>query len=297
MGNGRLGLRTRPGLIRSYTEGIPASSLLLDLYPSAAAAYSFRKLRDGYTGSAIRVRRSNDNAEQDIGFNGNNNFDEAALTQFAGVNSCFVTTWYDQSGNGRDATQTTAANQPRIVNAGTIDKQGSNPIIVFDGVNDYFSADGTYSLDTHSIFATVKSLNTSTPKTVFSRSSQSVTTRREAFSYVYLDRYDLQVSNSTNFPTAIKTYTPTNFVLISGTIAGATGTMSNYVNNSIGTTATSVAAGLTGTLFTLIGAVYDAGVITYYMDGRMNEVIIYNSNQSSNLSAINGNINTYYGIY
>lgn len=297
MGNGRLGLRTRPGLIRSYTEGIGATSLLLDLYPSAAAAYSFRKLRDGYTGSAIRVRRSNDNAEQDIGFNGNNNFDETALTQFAGVNSCYVTTWYDQSGNGRNATQTTAANQPRIVNAGTIDKQGSNPIIVFDGINDHFTADGTYSLATHSIFATVKSLNNSTPKTVFSRGTTSVNTKREAFSYIYLDRYDLQVSEGSNFPTAIKTYTPANFVLISGTIAGATGTMSNYVNNSIGTTATSIAAGLAGTLYTLIGAVYENGVITYYMDGRMNEVIIYNSNQSSNLSAINGNINTYYGIY
>ena len=41
---------------------------LLDTYPNAAAAYSVRLLRTAYTGSAIRVRRSSDNAEQDIGF-------------------------------------------------------------------------------------------------------------------------------------------------------------------------------------------------------------------------------------
>jgi hypothetical protein len=43
--------------------------LLLDLYPNAAVAYSLRKLRNAYTGPAIRVRRSVDNADQDFGFN------------------------------------------------------------------------------------------------------------------------------------------------------------------------------------------------------------------------------------
>jgi hypothetical protein len=34
-----------------------APSLLLDIYPSASAAYSLRLLRTAYSGSAIRVRR------------------------------------------------------------------------------------------------------------------------------------------------------------------------------------------------------------------------------------------------
>ncbi len=55
------------------THGIVGSQIqsfvgLLDDYPSAAAAYSVRKLRSAYTGSAIRVRRASDNAEQNIGF-------------------------------------------------------------------------------------------------------------------------------------------------------------------------------------------------------------------------------------
>jgi len=92
---------------------------LLDTYPGASAAYSVRLLKSTYTGSAIRVRRSSDNAEQDIGFSGGN-LDTTSLTSFCGAGNGFVTTWYDQSGNGVNATQSTAANQPQIVSAGAI---------------------------------------------------------------------------------------------------------------------------------------------------------------------------------
>lgn len=51
---------------------------LLDSYPNAAAAYSLRKLKKSYSGSAVRVRRSYDDAEADIGFS-NNVLDETAL--------------------------------------------------------------------------------------------------------------------------------------------------------------------------------------------------------------------------
>ena len=43
----------------------------------------------------------------------------------------FVETWYDQSGNSRDAVQATAESQPKIVNAGTLLNELS-----FDGTND-----------------------------------------------------------------------------------------------------------------------------------------------------------------
>lgn len=112
--------------------------LLLDAYPGAAAAYSTRLLDTAYSGAALRVRRSNDNAEQDIGFSGGN-LDEAALTAFVGTNSAFVTTWYDQSGNARHATQTTAANQPRIVNAGVVDKRNGRVGPWFNNASNFMS--------------------------------------------------------------------------------------------------------------------------------------------------------------
>jgi hypothetical protein len=116
------------------THGIVGSQIqsfvgLLDTYPNAAAAYSVRKLRTAYTGSTIRVRRSSDNTEQNIGFDGSGNLDTTALTSFCGAGNGFVTTWYDQSGNSRNATQTTAANQPQIVSAGSVITEGGKPTI------------------------------------------------------------------------------------------------------------------------------------------------------------------------
>lgn len=93
------------------------ASLLLDaLGVSAAAAYSTRKLRAAYSGSAIRVRRSSDSTEQDIGFSGED-LDVASMLSFVGGpgNNGYVVTWYDQSGNGNNATQSSSGAQAPIV--------------------------------------------------------------------------------------------------------------------------------------------------------------------------------------
>jgi hypothetical protein len=68
---------------KPYGGGVP--SLLLDTYPNAAVGYSLRQLRTAYTGAAIRVRRSRDNAEQDINFV-SGNLDTQSLLDFVGNN-------------------------------------------------------------------------------------------------------------------------------------------------------------------------------------------------------------------
>jgi len=127
--------------IRVGNASISAGSpLLLDLYSSAAAAYSVRKLRTAYSDSAIRVRRSSDNTEQNIGFTALGNLDTTELTTFCGAGNGFITTWYDQSGNANNSIQTTAANQPQIVNAGSIILQNGKPSVQFDGINDVLNS-------------------------------------------------------------------------------------------------------------------------------------------------------------
>lgn len=118
---------------------------LLHQFPGATAAYSLKRIGGrAFTGSfAIRVRRSSDNTEQNIGFNSVGGLDTSALTSFVGANSAFVVKWYDQSGNGRDAYQAVAGNDPRIVNAGVIDSSGGTTGILFDGSNDFLLFDGT----------------------------------------------------------------------------------------------------------------------------------------------------------
>ena len=79
-----------------------------------AAAYSLRRLRSAYAGTALNIRRSSDSAVQDIGFNASNGFDTAGYAGFVGAGSAFSAKWYDQSGNAADGIQATAGNQPTV---------------------------------------------------------------------------------------------------------------------------------------------------------------------------------------
>lgn len=118
-------------------------SLLLDSYP-AKAAYSLFKLSSSYTGAAVNVRRSSDNTTLDIGFDGAD-LDIAALEDFCLNTDGYVTTWYDITGNGYNATQTLAASQPQIVSSGSIITEFGKVAIDFDGNDDWLNANMTNS--------------------------------------------------------------------------------------------------------------------------------------------------------
>jgi len=97
---------------------------------SMVGAYSVnRRLNPNYTGSAIKVRNSS-GVELDIGFSGDD-IDESALQTHIGSGDATVSVIYDQSGNGNDAVQPTAANQPEIASAGVIHKQNNKIVVHF----------------------------------------------------------------------------------------------------------------------------------------------------------------------
>ena len=117
-------------LINSFRfQSAPSASYLLDSY-SSEGGYSMRKISSTAT-NCIRVRRSSDNAEQNIGFV-SDELDTTSLLSFVGANDGFVTTWYDQSGNSRDAVSPTAATQPRIVLGGVLETKNTKPAIYFN---------------------------------------------------------------------------------------------------------------------------------------------------------------------
>jgi hypothetical protein len=113
----------------------------------AALAYSVRQLSSGYTGPALRLRRTTDNQVVDVYFDGSGNISlnsqvSAAgggaatgtlLSTWIGSNSATVATWYDQSGNGYHATQATTGRQPSFISAGAINTQNGRPTLVFSG--------------------------------------------------------------------------------------------------------------------------------------------------------------------
>ena len=91
-----------------------------------------RKLSSTYSGDAIVVRRTSDNTTQSIGFV-NGELDTASLESFCSGTDGYVTTWYDQSGNGFDISQSTAFKQPKIVSAGSTITDGTKPSVQFLG--------------------------------------------------------------------------------------------------------------------------------------------------------------------
>jgi hypothetical protein len=68
-----------------------------------------------YSGPLVTVRRSSDNATQDIGFAQGGGLDTAAFSAFIGGGSGYVTKWWDQTGNGRHVIQVTNSKQPQLV--------------------------------------------------------------------------------------------------------------------------------------------------------------------------------------
>jgi hypothetical protein len=274
---------------------------LLDDYSGAAAAYSLRKLRSAYTGSAIRVRRASDNTEQDIAFV-SNVLDTSSLTTFCSGTNGFVTTWYDQSGNGRNATQTTAANQPQIVSSGSVITKGSKPTLDFDGTNDLLFYNGNFlGGSTGSGFA-VSSFDNAT------RASREVIYGLQDTSG---SRYDFliarQASNASGLTqNAVDFYVEGN--LSSSSINTITDTnqklYSNiYENNVIRKTFTNSIETYSGV--NNLGNLDDGTdfyigvdiINSFWIDGKIQEIVIYSSNQSSNRTGIETNINDFYSIY
>lgn len=126
------------GFISHFT----GSSLLLDGVSNVVAAYSLRKLLSSYSGYACKVRRSSDNAEQDIGFS-NGEFDLTSFSSFVGGGTGYIVTWYDQSGNSRNSAQATTTKQPSIIPSAA----NSKPSISFDGADDELTV-STFAITT-----------------------------------------------------------------------------------------------------------------------------------------------------
>jgi hypothetical protein len=119
---------------------VMASNPISALSVNANVAYSLRRLRCAYVGPAIRVRSTAvGTPTADIGFTTNGDLDTTALKTFVGANNGFVTIWYDQSGNSINVSPPAVANQPRIINAGVVERRNGVPTLFFDGTSDYFT--------------------------------------------------------------------------------------------------------------------------------------------------------------
>lgn len=279
------------------THGITArptamAALLLDTYSGAAAAYSAaRRLATAYTGSLIRVRRSSDNTEQDIGYTAGNVLDESALTSFVGAGNGFITTLYDQSGNAVNTTQSTAANQPQIVNSGNVTKQNSKPAFTFNGTSSSmtFGSNPFFNKNSYSMFAVCKYNSTNAfYNMIIANSDNDIEIRRAATA----DSMQF-IMGGTLGAAPTSTIAINNLQRIFAFYRNSSVEAKAYINNTLDGTITPTSNVIANTTLYL----GSRGGTSFILDGNMQEIIIYGTSQSANLSGINGNINTFYSIY
>ena len=269
---------------RSYKQLV---SYILDTYTGAMAIYSLRKLKGDYSGSAIRVRRSSDNASTDIGFLANGDLNVGTLTSFVGLNDGFVTTWYDQSGNNKNATQVTAVSQPKIVSTGSIILRGGKPCVYFDGIDDTLSISNSISSpSTVTLFALAfaNGLNTSNDMIMGARGALSF---RYSGSGTSLNYMCITRAESTDY---IYGYIPSNKNTLGVFHSSPTKTRL-YSNGVWRGDATSP-----GALSIPISYIGSSGDGQWFQDG-IQELIFYSNDQLNNRTLIENDINNYYSIW
>jgi len=290
------------------TEVWSSYAYLLDDYTGAAAAYSLRLLRAAYTGSAIRVRRASDNAEQDIGFS-NNELDTTSLASFCSGTNGFVTTWYDQSGNGYNATQTTAAYQPQIVSSGSVITENGKPSVQFDGNDDNLNTASFTMTSAFSVFGAFNQTATSGFRCLISHNFVSagnafLTQGRWVLIRTGQTGQDWQLndsvligdgSTSNRYPRFVSNgsvFTANTQNLVSGILSSSTSQI--WANGS----AASARVQQTSSISSETGKVYIGSSEIYdQFQGKIQEVFIYDTDQSSNRTGIETNINNFYSIY
>jgi len=254
---------------------------LLDLYPNAAAAYSLRKLRTDYSGFAIRVRVDTiDNLTYDIGFDSNGELDTDDLISKAAGNSAYVSRWYDQSGQGNDATQDSADKQPQIVSSGVVIEVNNFSAVDFDGTNDFLETATFTEIEQPTSYFSVFKFDSNRNQNIFDSGNTLARQQIGDNGTNYKFYGGISITGGT---------TNTNQNSISGFLSD---TDSLFVNNI------SVVSGDAGDLgidkIIIASNVFKSAA---FLDGKIQELILYPLDQSTNKNLIETNINDYYDVY
>lgn len=291
---------------------------LLDLYGSAAAAYSTaRKLRAAYSGPCLRVRNTSTNIETDIGFDANGNVDTAAILAAAPVTGK-ITKVYDQSGNGIDLAQATAAAQPGS-NTGGVLNNSFNGRLAFNADGDDALVSG-FSID----LATPRKVSISSVHRSQTSGPASagiwVLQRSAAYDFAsaaMLERrttnLSLTLGNGTTAAFNTNQYQQTQTAdsnlstmqVVQVFVDGIGGTRSMYVDGTLktlaavsGTLATSgyLSTG-TGNHRVIWGArsQNQTNTTSDYWNGSAAELVIWTADRSADRAGIKGNQSAYYG--
>jgi len=256
-----------------FTTGV------LDDYPGATAAYSLRRLSSSWTGPAIRVKRQFTFDELDIGFKENGDLDTETMIDFSGGDAAlFVDTLYDQTGNGFHAVSQLTFG-PRIVNSnGTIVTLNGEASMVFDGLNDEaLATDLLTEFDNTDFLVNAVFGDSGSGSEGFAIGSTGSVPRL----YFQDDKWSYNTLNTMSW-TRVTAQNVMQYQVNGNT-------QEVFSDNVTLATATEAQADFNPTGF-LVGRI---GSSTF-MDGKLQEIIIYTSNQVDNRIGIYENMNSYW---
>jgi hypothetical protein len=273
-------------------QWLQVSLLILDTYSGAKVAVSLRNFLNAYSGVPFSVRRSSDNTEQDIGFNGANEIDTAVLKTFIGANTGYVVKWYDQSGNANDASQSTTTQQGAIVISGAVQRTNGKVSVYFDGDDAYNTA--TVSLNTYLyISAIFKASNN------FIIAEHGTNAYADGNGFFYFtdanSSWLFSRSNAFYYCSGSNSWAGTNQVLttLSNNSSGAA-----YYKNGVAQSNGSVTGSpLSNTSYTDNIYLWSRANTSFIISGYAQETIIWDKDMASDRAAVELNTNTFYSIY
>lgn len=306
-----LSLFAQPGKFSGFgSQSLPGN------YPSATVGFSFRVLSVNNGRACMNVRRSSDNATQDIAFV-NGEFDVASFSSFIGGGSGYCVTWYNQISSTLDATQATQANQPQI----TLSAHGNGkPSLFFDGTDILEIASSTGSFNylhstTGSVAIVAQPGTSSDPNAniAFFGNNAALTANRGIY-FSFDDRASVPINNAyrmmitrggswnDQYASADNKVTPNIFSLIQVTFnpSHATANQRDFVYvNTVYTTSlnasTNTVSASNATYNMQIGA---AGNSAALFNGYISEIVFYNTILTADqLSRQANNQNFHYRIY
>ena len=282
-----------------------APNLLLDNYPGAHRAYSVRKLSKDYSGFAMKVREntSTNNYTADVGFDDDGRVSASsplsnksagsaagdtlgAWATAGSYNTIQCTTWYDQSGEGVNAVQTSPTLQPIIYSSG-LNTEGdpARAALLFDGSNDAMAIDEAgLSLGSVTVFAVFKNLNASASQAPWFLSSGVGNYFGHFKSTTDQYWYDTGSVSSATANTDQKLFS----------YKGASGSQILFVDGSPATGSGSSTDDSSFTDATSNGLGTFGGFFNW--QGEFQEFIVYDSDQESNRTNIESDITTEFGI-
>ncbi len=298
---------------RLYTSSNFGTSdaVLNQINATASSSFALRPQRASFVGPVMQVLNISNNAKASITCDSSGNISSQSIAtitvpgssgyatgqtilfkNFYNGANVSVETWYDQSGNGNHASQSTIANQPIIVSAGILKTMNGKAAIFFNGSHWLETVNGAITQGSlgFTINAVMQSTTTSGIQRIFDQGvSSNISNGRASLTSNGGGLYFSGENNDYMYGLSWGTVPSTGTIVVNA--PGSTG----YINGS-----SSVSSSLPNSSLNIANIKSVIGrknTSTEYVFGYITEVSVFNSSlNSSDVQALSANQSNYYQI-